>query len=107
MTIADNLKAGRPTQYLLLAVAAWMKFVRRVAADNSEHVDPLKSELFAIAAQCNGDAKNDVGRFLTLRQMFTEDLTTLPGFTDGLVAAYTTIGNTEVADIYAAIDSNS
>lgn len=107
MTVADNLKAGRPTRRLLLAVAAWMKFVRRVAADNSEHVDPLKTELFAIAAQCNGDALNDVGRFLTLRQMFTEDLTTLPGFTNALVAAYTAIGNAEAADIYAAIDSNS
>ena len=107
MTIADNLKAGRSTRRLMLAVAAWMKFVRRVAVDNSEHVDPLKKELFDIAARCNGDARNDVERFLTLRQIFTEDLTTLPGFTDGLVAAYTAIANAEAADIYAAIDSNS
>lgn len=107
MTIADNLKAGRPTRFLMLAVAAWMKLVCRTAADNSEHVDPLKTELFAIAAQCNGDARNDVGRFLALRQMFTEDLTQLPGFIDGLVAGYTATANGEAADIYAAVDSSS
>lgn len=103
MTIADNLRAGRSTTRLLLAVTAWMRLVRRSAALNAEHNDPLRDELFEIASRCNGDAKYDVEQLLSLRQMFTDELVANPGFFAGLVGAYKALGDAEAADVYRAI----
>ena len=81
-----------------------MKFVRRVAATNGQHTDPLKDELFAIAGRCTGDASNDVDQFLALRQMFTDELMQSPGFRDCLVKAYDALGHADAAAVFGAID---
>ena len=70
---------------------------------NGEHNDPLRRELFELAAQCNDDAVNDIGRFLSLRQMFSSELVDLTGFREGLVRAYTKLGNARKEDVHDAI----
>ena len=103
-TIADNLKYGNPTESLMLAVAAWMKFVRRVASAGAQHTDPLRDELFAIAGRCNGEAANDVNMFLALKPMFGEEVTLLEGFRERLVMAYDDLGSANYEAVRSSVN---
>jgi fructuronate reductase len=87
-TIADNLAAGRPCRRLVYAVAAWLSFVRRCHDDGTPMSDPLRDELLAIAAQCDGTGAHDVPRFLAHEHLFTDALTASRAFAGQLASAY-------------------
>lgn len=87
-TIADNLAAGRPCPRLVYAVAAWLFFVRRCYDQSLDMTDPLRDELFAIAARCSGSGSDDVRRFFTLDHLFIDRLKADSGFMSELVRAY-------------------
>ena len=87
-TIRDALAAQRPIDRLCRPVAAWFHFVRRAQRDGRPLVDPLAGPLFDAAARCNGDAANDVDRFLALDSVFGTDLSRDPRFVAALRAAY-------------------
>ncbi len=87
-TIADNLAAGRPCPRLVYAVAAWLFFVRRCHDGGTPMTDPLRDELLAIAAQCDGTGAHDVPRFLAHEHLFTDALTGSRAFAGLLASAY-------------------
>ncbi len=73
-TLRDNLEAGRPTEGLSFAVAAWMRYVSGV--DEAGHPidvrDPMADRLRALAAQ---DSPADaVAALLSVQEVFPEDL---------------------------------
>lgn len=90
-SIADNLKAARSSSRLIFAVAAWLHFVLRCFRDGTDMTDPLKSELLALAARCNGEAEHDVRHFLEFPGLFTAELRTDSDFAHQLAAAYGSI----------------
>jgi fructuronate reductase len=90
-TIADALAAGRPIDRLCLPVAAWMHFVRRQAQAGIALMDPLDAELSAIGRAATGDARHDVGAFLTLDAVFSP-VAGEPRFTEALCRAYADLG---------------
>jgi len=87
-TVADALEAGRPIDRLALPLAAWMRFVRRRAAEGVKIVDPLADRLIETAAACTGDAKADVAQFLQLEPVFSRDLAGNATFVTALEQAY-------------------
>jgi fructuronate reductase len=87
-TVADALEAGRPVDRLALPLAAWMRFVRRRAAEGEKIVDPLADRLVETAAACTGDAKADVAAFLKLEPVFGRDLAGNATFVAALEKAY-------------------
>ncbi|EJL20930.1 mannitol-1-phosphate/altronate dehydrogenase [Caulobacter sp. AP07] len=90
-TVADALAAGRPVDRLTLPLAAWMRFVRRRAAEGVAIVDPLADRLVETAAACTGDARADVGQFLKLEPVFSRALAGNPVFVAALEGAYATL----------------
>lgn len=87
-TVADALEAGRPVDRLALPLAAWMRFVRRRAAEGVKIVDPLADHLVETAAACTGDAGADVAAFLKLESVFSRDLAANATFVAALEKAY-------------------
>ena len=104
-TIRDNLLNGKSVHLLCLAVAAWMHFVRKVAAKNLDHNDPLKDELFSVAKLCTGSAGKDVAKFLLLSQIFPKDMVERPSFVSSLISAYASLGSASAGEIYTAISA--
>ncbi len=93
-TIADNLAAGRSIQALCTVLAAWFGFVRLryqqarlPAGEQTPLVDPLSSELFAIAERCTGEPAHDVAQWLGLVQVFPHALRQEPAFVRALTEA--------------------
>ncbi|MFN4153141.1 MAG: mannitol dehydrogenase family protein [Paracoccaceae bacterium] len=70
-TLESNLDAGRPSPGLLLAVAAWMVYVRGtdLTGESIEVKDPLAPALRAAAA-----STDPVGALLAMREVFPEAL---------------------------------
>ena len=87
-TIDDNLGAGRATDRLVFAVAAWLFFVRRCHSDGTSMTDPLRDELLDIAASCTGEGAHDVPLFLGHGDLFTDSLRHSSELGDRLVRAY-------------------
>ena len=87
-TVADALEAGRPVDRLALPLAAWIRFVRRRAAEGVKIVDPLAERLVETAAACTGDAGADVAAFLKLESVFSRDLAANATFVAALETAY-------------------
>ncbi len=87
-TIRDALAAQRPVDRLCMPIAAWLHFVRRAQRDAREIVDPLRDVLFAVARDCTGEAAHDTARFVTLTQVFGDDLPRNATFTAALIGAY-------------------
>lgn len=87
-TLAENVSAGRSIQRLSLGVAAWMRFVRRMAARGEAIVDPLARELAELASRCRDIAEHDVGMFLGEGRVFDAQLTEVEAVRAALVAAY-------------------
>ncbi|HET7064654.1 MAG TPA: mannitol dehydrogenase family protein [Rudaea sp.] len=87
-TVRDALAAQRPVERLCVPIAAWLHFVRRAQRDAREIVDPLRTALFAVAGDCNGDAGHDVPRFFALAQVFGDDLRRNTAFVTALSDAY-------------------
>jgi fructuronate reductase len=86
--LSDALAAGRPVDRLATPLAAWMRFIRRRAAEGVKIVDPLADRLVAIADGCTGDAQADVARFLTLEGVFSRELAGDAVFVAALETAY-------------------
>lgn len=92
-TIADALAAGRPVDRLVVGVAAWMRFVRRQALAGATIVDPLASELAAVARSCSGIAAHDIAAFLAIRAVFAPQVADQPRFRSALETAYQRLGS--------------
>jgi fructuronate reductase len=92
-TVAEALAAGRPLERLAVPIAAWMRFViARVRAGGVLN-DPAAERLLALGRDCDGDARRDVARFLTLQDIFAPPLAAAPALVRALVAAYRALGS--------------
>ncbi len=91
-TLRDALAAGRPVERLCRPLAAWMHFVRAMAASDRRITDPLAERLLAIGDACRGDAAADVARFLAIESMFGDDLRHEPRLVAAMVASYANPG---------------
>lgn len=87
-TVADNLAAARPVSRLLLPVAAWLHFVRRVATAGGRLVDPLAPDLLAVGAAATGTAREDLQSWLAPGGAFPPPLAADPRFAQALALAY-------------------
>lgn len=88
-TIRDRLAAGAPIGRLALGVAAWMRYVtgRDERGGAIDVRDPLAPRLAAIAAEAGGDANALSRRYLSVREVFGDDLPRSPAFADAVAAA--------------------
>lgn len=86
-TLADNLAAGRPSPGLVLAVAAWMRYVGGVDEKGRpiEVKDPLATRLRALSDGADGAAET-VAALLSLREVFSAALAA--DLRVGLIDAY-------------------
>jgi len=89
-TVAEALASGRRIDRLAYAMAAWMRFVSREAKAGHALADPLNPILTGIGKACTGQAKDDVARFLAVRDVFSSELATAPKFVDAVTTAYRT-----------------
>jgi fructuronate reductase len=87
-TVRDLLAAGKAPDRLCLALAAWMRFVRRAALRGDTLHDPLASELLEIGRACSGRASTDLPLFLKLEHVFPGDLRNEPRFVHPLEQLY-------------------
>lgn len=74
-TLAENIAAGRAAPGLILAVAAWMRYVGGIDEKGApiEVKDPLAARLRALSDAASGpEAKVDA--LLSLREIFPEDM---------------------------------
>ena len=74
-TIADNLKAGRASPGLMLAVAAWMRYVGGVDEQGKpiEVKDPLAARLRSLSDEAPTSGEK-VAALLTVRDIFSPEL---------------------------------
>jgi fructuronate reductase len=86
-TIERGLKSGAPTDKLCTAVAAWMRFVRRMTLSGATLVDPMAARLHALGAALR-DAESDVSAFLALSEVFSPALAGNRQFQEQLEAGY-------------------
>jgi fructuronate reductase len=88
-TIRDRLAAGAPIGRLALGVAAWMRYVtgRDERGGAIDVRDPLAPRLAAIAAEAGGDAHALARGYLSVREVFGDDLPRSPAFADAVAAA--------------------
>ena len=86
-TLADNLKAGRPSPGLMLTVAAWMRYVGGIdeAGRPIEVKDPLAPRLRALSDSAS-DATGKAGALLSVHEIFDPALAEL--MLPGVAAAY-------------------
>ncbi len=81
-TIADALAAGRPVDRLIVAMAAWMRFVERQARAGAAITDPMAEKLVETGLQ------GGVAAFLALEAVFPPALANDPAFAGPLRNAY-------------------
>ncbi|WP_337841388.1 mannitol dehydrogenase family protein [Rheinheimera sp.] len=101
--ILDNVQAGRPVRLLAVAIASWLQFIRRRAmqqhlAEPVPLVDPLASQLLAIAGQCSGKAATDLPLWLALDAVFPASLSRHPLFVPALCRAYDLLSHQSATD---------
>jgi fructuronate reductase len=87
-TVRDALALGRPIDDLCIPLAAWMWFVRWKVEQASPIVDPLAGRLAQFGDAWCFDASRDVERFLSLHEVFGEDLPASARFRAALERAY-------------------
>jgi fructuronate reductase len=87
-TILENLAAGRPVERLCVAIAAWMRFIRRNSLRGVRVTDPLADRLLEIGRETQGRSVTDVPRFLTLASMFPAALAADARFIRAVSRAY-------------------
>ena len=87
-SIADNLAAGRAPKGLFLAVAAWMRYVSGVGEDGRpiDVRDPMAARLKAVWDD-NDSVPEIVAGFLSIEQVFPENLADHPVMQAGLIEA--------------------
>ncbi len=86
-TIADNQKAGRRCDGLILAVAAWMRYVGGID-ENGDPIDvrdPLAEKLRVLSG-AGADASEKVANLLSVKEIFGTDID--EGMKDELTKAY-------------------
>ncbi len=74
-TISDNLAAGRPCNGLILAVAAWMRYVGGIDEEGKtiDVKDPLAERLRALSDAAT-DASGKAENLMSLTEVFAPDL---------------------------------
>jgi fructuronate reductase len=87
-TTADAIRAPRPLARLVLAVAAWMHFIRSSVALGKPIVDPLCDQLAACGQRATGDSGHDLPMFLSLPGVFSASLSRNAEFVRALGGAY-------------------
>ena len=92
-TLAEALAAGRPLERLTVPVAAWIRFIAARAHGGGTLTDPAAEALLALGAACDGDAGEDVARFLRLEAVFPPALASAPAFARALAATYGALGS--------------
>ncbi len=103
-TIGETLQQGRDVEPPCLAIAAWLRFVRRQALAGVPLVDPLDESLRAIGAGTSGEAMHDVLAFLSLEAVFGA-LAKDPRFVASLQRAYASLGDGSPAAILRALQA--
>ncbi len=86
------LRAGRSVARLCVPLAAWMRFVVSRTRAGTELVDPLASQLHAIAERCNGEGTHDVPLFLALEAVFPNAMSQDARVRTALETAYDAVG---------------
>jgi fructuronate reductase len=87
-TMSDAMAAGRPLERLAVPIAAWMRFVARDAKAGRDFADPMSAALVRIGKACTGAARDDLPRFLALKNVFSSDLAETPGFVGAVGNVY-------------------
>ncbi len=100
-TVRDNLAVGRPSPCILLAVAAWMRYVGGIddAGNAIDVKDPLSARLRALSDSAGGAKKAEA--LLSLADVFPQDLAKAirPGVTAAYEALMTKGARACVADL--------
>lgn len=104
-TVKNNLAAGRSVGRLCLAVAGWMHFVRTKTLRGEKVNDPLADKLRTIGANCTLDASRDVARFITLKEVFGQELPNNRDFIEALTEAYKALDDGSAVAITSALRS--
>jgi len=73
-TARSALRAGSSADSIATGVIGWMQYVRRQTALELVIIDPHANRLAKIARTCTGAAQEDVAAFLSLVDIFPEDL---------------------------------
>lgn len=81
-TVSDAMAAGRPVDRLIVAMAAWMRFVERQARAGAAITDPMAEKLVETGLQ------GGVAAFLALEAVFPPALANDPAFAGPLRNAY-------------------
>jgi fructuronate reductase len=92
-TLGENLAAGRPSDGLVLAVAAWMHYVSGMDLRGApiDVRDPLAGRLRALSDGAAGP-EDKVAALLSVREVFPPALAQHARLRAGLAAAYRTLG---------------
>jgi len=106
-TILENLAAGRPIERLCVAIAGWMRFIRRNSLRGIRVIDPLADRLLEIGRETQGRAVTDVPRFLTLASMFPAALAADARFVRAVSRAYDELDATRFPPHFITAGSHS
>lgn len=74
--IEQNIKDGRSISLLCMSLSSWFLFIRKRWLEKQQLVDPLSEKLLIIASNCRDDAEHDVALFLSISEMFSDNLVT-------------------------------
>lgn len=88
-TISENLTAGRDSSGLILAVAAWMRYVGGTdeLGKPIEVQDPLETQLKSLSDGASSVTEK-AEALLSLREVFPADLAQNSGFRNAVITAY-------------------
>ena len=105
-TMSERLSSGQAVDAHCLAVAAWLRFVRRQARNGTALADPLADDLAALGRSMSDGAAHDIDAALRMRAVFPADLATSEVARDGLIEAYAALRDGEArGDIGEAVAS--
>ncbi len=96
--ISDNAVASKASPMLCLSLAAWMKFIVTKVSTGQKLVDPLEDKLVPIAQACDG-SNTDVEHFISLEQVFPEQLKTNKQFIEDIKSAYRLFNQYQAQDL--------
>ena len=88
-TISENLNAGRKSDGLILAVAAWMRYVGGIDEQGQkiDVKDPMALRLQELSEKAN-NTRDRVDALLELSEIFPSDLAANPVFRNNITQAY-------------------
>ncbi|MBP0617110.1 mannitol dehydrogenase family protein [Jiella mangrovi] len=92
-TVRDRLAAGAPIDRLALGIAAWMRYVTGTDEKGAaiEVKDPLADKLRSIATETGRDPERLASAYLSLGEVFGQDLRDVPEFSRPVTRALKTI----------------